>query len=73
MKIPVAELPLTFQDAVNITRALSQHLLWIDSLCIIQDDQADWERESARMASVYQNAFLTIAATSSHDSKGGCF
>jgi Heterokaryon incompatibility protein (HET) len=47
--------------------------LWIDSLCILQDDKIDWQRESANMARVYQNSYLTIAATRSADGMGGCF
>jgi hypothetical protein len=33
----------------------------------------DWGRESGAMASIYQNAYLTIAATASSDANGGCF
>lgn len=32
------ELPTTFQHAILVTRALGVQYLWIDSLCIIQDD-----------------------------------
>lgn len=31
-------LPKTFKDAVLVTRALEVRYLWIDSLCIVQDD-----------------------------------
>jgi hypothetical protein len=72
-KIPVSMLSRTFQDAIQITRFLEIRYIWIDSLCIIQDDQEDWEREAANMGSVYQNAFLTIAAARSADGRGGCF
>lgn len=41
--------------------------IWVDSLCIIQDDRVDWEREAAKMGSVYENALLTIAATDARD------
>ena len=40
--IPHRLLPKTFQDAVVVTRALGLRYLWIDSLCIIQDDEGDW-------------------------------
>jgi hypothetical protein len=66
-------LPRTFQDAIIIVRRLGLNYLWIDSLCIIQDDPADWSKESGRMADVYQNAYLTIAATKSSSDDGGCF
>ena len=62
------DLPPLFQDAVTIVRKLGYRYLWIDSLCIIQDDLADWDCESARMWSIYQGAELTIAATDCPDS-----
>lgn len=71
--VSVESLPKTFRDAIRITRRLDIQYLWIDSLCILQDDSSDWDCESHKMASVYQNAFITIAATSSPNSSGGCF
>ncbi|KAK1751465.1 heterokaryon incompatibility protein-domain-containing protein [Echria macrotheca] len=56
-------LPQSFQDAVWVTHQLGMRYLWIDSLCIVQDDLDDWAREAARMSDVYGNAFLTIAAS----------
>lgn len=71
--IPFSQLPRTFQEATSIIRRLGFRYLWIDSLCIIQDDEADWQRESAQMADIYAKAALTVAASGSQDSKGGCF
>ncbi|KAF2180235.1 HET-domain-containing protein [Zopfia rhizophila CBS 207.26] len=74
--IPWKILPKTFKDAINFTRRLGLRYIWIDSLCIIQDDQSipsDWQRESAKMASIYQRSHVTLAASSSPDSHGGCF
>ena len=47
--LTLSQLPLTFRDAVHVTRQLGFRYLWIDSLCIIQDSQEDWEIESAKM------------------------
>ncbi|KAK5624398.1 hypothetical protein RRF57_000114 [Xylaria bambusicola] len=69
----LSHLPPTFRDAVLIARKLKLRYIWIDSLCIIQDSRSDWECESAKMASIYKNAFITIAATASPDFHGGCF
>ncbi|KAK8000220.1 heterokaryon incompatibility protein-domain-containing protein [Apiospora arundinis] len=69
--IPHESLPPSFRDSVTITRALGVRYLWIDALCIIQDSGEDWAAESVKMASVYGNALLTIAADSSPDSFGG--
>ncbi|KAL8879771.1 MAG: hypothetical protein Q9198_002681 [Flavoplaca austrocitrina] len=71
--IVINDLPLTFQDAVNITRNLGYQYLWIDSLCIIQDDPDDWAFESSTMSRVYSNSILTIAALWGNDSHSGCF
>ncbi|KAH7304597.1 heterokaryon incompatibility protein-domain-containing protein [Stachybotrys elegans] len=65
------QLPQTFQDAITITRELQKRYLWIDSLCIVQDDAADWEQESQLMETVFKNAYCTIAASSAQDSTEG--
>jgi hypothetical protein len=70
--IQETELSRTFRDFIAIARRLGIQYVWIDSLCIIQDDGADWEKEASQMASVYSNAYLTIAASSSADGNGGC-
>jgi hypothetical protein len=44
-KIDYHALPKTFQDAVTVTRELAVRYTWMDSLCIVQDDPADWEAE----------------------------
>jgi hypothetical protein len=71
--IPINTLPKSFFDAVLLTRALGIEYLWIDSLCIIQDDEDDWARESAHMAEVYQNAALTISADGAANGSQGLF
>jgi hypothetical protein len=38
-----------------------------DSLCIVQDDAQDWEREAAKMAPILEAAYLTIAATAANN------
>ncbi|KAF1914234.1 heterokaryon incompatibility protein-domain-containing protein [Ampelomyces quisqualis] len=61
-------LPRAFQEAVALTRALGIRYLWVDSLCLLQDDIQAKLEESVRMDEVFGNAFLTIAATSATDS-----
>jgi hypothetical protein len=63
----------TFQDAVSVSFKLGVRYLWIDSLCIIQDNTSDWQQESSKMNLVYQNALFTIAAEAAADGQGGCF
>lgn len=71
--IPLTELPQTFQDAVTTARRLKLRYLWIDSLCIIQDDSDDWSLHVAAMADIYRNAYITLAAGASCDDDGGLF
>jgi hypothetical protein len=47
--------------------------VWIDSICIIQDDADDWDKHCATMATIYRNASLVLAATASKDGQGGLF
>lgn len=72
-EIPESALCKTFRHAIEITRAAGLDYLWIDSLCIIQHDAEDWSREAARMADVYGQSVLSIAASSAIDGSQGCF
>ncbi|KAL6923971.1 hypothetical protein FSST1_001245 [Fusarium sambucinum] len=69
--IEVDALPQTYKDAIMITRHLGIRFLWIDSLCICQDDVEDWARESAAMQQVYAGAYLSIAADNAAGSEQG--
>ncbi|KEF58488.1 uncharacterized protein A1O9_06414 [Exophiala aquamarina CBS 119918] len=66
-------LPKTFQHAIEFTRRMQINYLWIDALCIIQDDPEDWQREAARMGDIYSNAFFTISAMTGSNSRAGLF
>lgn len=70
--IEIDDLPELFQDAVKIARNLSIQHLWIDALCIVQDDRADWDVEAALMGNIYENAFITIAAVGADNSGQSC-
>ncbi|KAH8800212.1 heterokaryon incompatibility protein-domain-containing protein [Xylogone sp. PMI_703] len=71
--IPQEALSKTFRDAIIAARGLSLSYIWIDSLCIIQDDPDDWLRESSLMSHVYGGSSLNIAATGAPDGNSGCF
>ena len=71
--IPWNSIPKTFREAIIISRKLGIDYLWIDSLCIIQNDKQDWEEQSREMSPIYGNSWLSIAAADSKDSRGGCF
>lgn len=64
-------LPISFKDAVTVTKALGIRYLWIDAICIIQDDRSDWIKQAPLMGKIYKNAYCTIAAHSAQDSLDG--
>ncbi|OWT42811.1 heterokaryon incompatibility protein (HET) domain-containing protein [Pochonia chlamydosporia 170] len=59
------------RDAMAVCKALDIRFLWIDSVCIVQDDKSDWEVQSQQMGSVYRYSFLTICAPTSHSCDQG--
>lgn len=67
----INELAAAYRDAIVLTKALSIPYIWIDALCIFQDDLEDWARESEKMRSIYASSDLTICATTSASSDQG--
>jgi hypothetical protein len=61
---PIQTLPRTIQDAIHVTQKLGIRFLWVDSLCIIQDDEDDKATQILQMADIYKGAQVTIAASS---------
>ncbi|KAK0743859.1 heterokaryon incompatibility protein-domain-containing protein, partial [Schizothecium vesticola] len=71
--IPLNELSKTVRDAIYLAQKLGIPYLWVDSLCIVQDDKQDWLEEAPRMGSVYEHAYLTFAATAAVNGDVGLF
>lgn len=71
--IPFDSLPRTLREAVALTVDLGYEHIWIDALCIIQNDPDDWAIEGSKMHWIYQGAALTISAAASKDCAAGLF
>jgi hypothetical protein len=71
--LPLNSFCQTHRDAIEITRRLGFQYLWIDAICIVQDDLADWNRQSAKMFNIYRDSVLTIAASWARDADEGIF
>ena len=56
--ILLSSLAETIQDAIVLCRKLDVGYLWVDALCIIQDDGVDWSSESQKMALIYAQSYL---------------
>jgi hypothetical protein len=71
--LPISTLSKTVTDAIMICKILRIQYLWIDALCILQDDNEDWISQSNQMRQVYSESFLTLAASSTADCSKGIF
>lgn len=59
------------RDAVKTARILSIPYLWVDSLCVLQDDNSDWESQCSQMNDIYGNARVTLIAANSKSCNEG--
>lgn len=65
------QLPQTINDAIDLTISLGERYLWIDTLCLIQDDDEDLGSGVRMMNSIYQRSYLTIIAASGANASAG--
>ncbi|KAK3710102.1 hypothetical protein LTR37_010533 [Vermiconidia calcicola] len=65
------DLPDTILDAINLVEALDYRYLWVDSLCITQDDEPNKMRLIAWMDKVYSDAAFTIVAATGKNASSG--
>ncbi|KAF2478262.1 HET-domain-containing protein, partial [Lindgomyces ingoldianus] len=66
-------MPRTFQEAILFTRSLGIWCIWIDSICIVQDDAEDWRTQYSKMTDIYGNPLLTLAAIHPENCYTGIF
>ncbi|KAI0976973.1 heterokaryon incompatibility protein-domain-containing protein [Xylaria arbuscula] len=64
-------LPDTFRNAIRVTRELGVRYLWIDSLCIVQGEDGDFDHEAIHMETVFSMAYCVIAATRAKGASSG--
>ena len=50
----------TIRDGILLAKSLGFRYIWVDSLCIIQDDQEDWKVQASLMDQIYGNSSLNI-------------
>ena len=66
-RLRIENLPTTIQDAIRLTSLMGWRYIWIDLLCIHQNDTADKEVLVKKMHLIYEQASFTIVAASGHD------
>lgn len=64
-------LPRVIQDAITITQELGETFLWVDSLCICQDDSVNKHFQIVNMNHIYQSAVATLVALHAKDAASG--
>jgi tetratricopeptide (TPR) repeat protein len=67
----LCDLPRTIRDAMELVRRLGARYLWVDSLCIVQDDAEHKHRDVRRMDIVYMMSLATIVAAHGQDAFAG--
>lgn len=68
---PLSTLPPTLKDAVLLTRSIGIKYLWIDAICIVQDDETEWETEAQKMMQYYGHARVTIVPIHANSADSG--
>jgi hypothetical protein len=64
-------LPRTIQDAITLVRRIGERYLWVDTLCLIQDDPDDMSDGVRKMDLIYEGAVLTIVSATGTDANAG--
>ncbi|KAL3295496.1 tol protein, partial [Colletotrichum asianum] len=61
----------TIEDVIDLTKLLGLQYIWVDALCIVQDDIPDKSHHLAFMDQVYRYAEVTVIAASGKDANAG--
>ncbi|OBT94587.2 hypothetical protein VE01_07934 [Pseudogymnoascus verrucosus] len=65
------DLPKTINDAIDLVQAIGERYLWVDSLCLINDNEGDIALGIRLMNSVFQGSYFNIIAASGTDANAG--
>ena len=63
--------PATIVDAIALVRSLGERFLWVDALCIVQDDNMRKQNDIKQMDIIYGKAFATIVAVDGASASAG--
>lgn len=64
-------IPRTIQDTMALVRRLGPRYMWVDSLCLMQNDIEDMDRGINVMDLIYERAWITVVASSGQDANAG--
>ncbi|KAF8132043.1 heterokaryon incompatibility protein-domain-containing protein [Boletus edulis] len=63
--------PATLEDAMVVTGTLGKQYLWVDSLCIYQNNSVEKATQMAFMSAIYSGAWATIICLSGQSARSG--
>ena len=63
-------MPRLFRETCILAHDLGIKYVWIDSICIKQGEDEEWNREAPQMAQYYQNAWITVVAANQAKDNG---
>lgn len=64
-------LPKTIADSLRLVSKLKERYLWVDALCIVQDDDLELVEQTAQMDLVYAKALFTVVVAVGTNADGG--
>lgn len=67
----LCDLPRTIAHAMDVCKILGQRYLWVDRLCIVQDDKVDKYGQIQYMEAIYSRADLVIVAACGDSMQSG--
>jgi hypothetical protein len=70
-RLDIKKLPRTIRDAMFLVKTVGERFLWVDCLCIMQDDNEEMKTMIHAMDEIYKAALFTIIAASGEDSEAG--
>ena len=69
--LAAGSLPQTIEDSMLLAKSLGFRHLWIDALCIVQDDNGDKMVQIGQMSRIYGFSSLTVIAATAKNANGG--
>jgi hypothetical protein len=71
LKVDQTELSQTVRDAMDLVLQLGERYLWIDALCLVQDNPEDMAQGIENMDVIYESALMTVIAANGEDQNSG--
>ncbi|KAI0404391.1 HET-domain-containing protein [Xylaria palmicola] len=65
------KIPATIRDAIVLVRKMNLQYLWVDAMCLVQDDREDMMVGINAMSIIYEHSYFTIIAADGLNANAG--